>query len=121
MSNSDRNQALRISTAEMAMKMQRRFTEDDFITTVKFLNTGKSPAKYDKGLEIRKILNYFEYMAMFAKDGVIKQNYILHMHGHLLYILKTHPDAKREFDEWIKKNPKVYYIHLAELFKDVKE
>ena len=100
--------------------MQKRFMENDFRTTVQYLNTGSRPdVTYDSDIEIKKMLNYFEYMALFEFDGAIKLKYVKEMHGHLLNTLKTHDESKKIIEEWSKKDS-YYFSNLTKLFAKIK-
>ena len=106
----------KVDAAKLALEMQRRFMEQDFRDTVKFLKTGQEPSEWDKDHAIRKMMNYFEYMGMFEDEGVLKWTYVEHVHGHVLKMLKTNPDSKRLLDEWVKKDPKFYFFYIRKMF-----
>ena len=109
----------KINTVRLVLHMQKRFTKTDFRNVVKFLNTGEKPTEWNKDLEIRKMMNYFEYMGMFENDGVLEWKYIKCVHGHVLNKLKTHPDSKRLLEEWVNKDPKFYFIYIRKMFDKI--
>ena len=105
--------------ARLALEMQKRFTEQDFRNTIHYLKTDKAPSKWDKNREIQKILNYFEYMGQFEKEGVLKWDYIKNMHGHALKILKNHEDSKKIIEE-CTKDSKSYFVYIQRMFDKLK-
>lgn len=109
----------KVDAARLALEMQKRFMEQDFRETVIFLKTGKEPPKWDKDHAIRKMMNYFEYMGLFKDGDVLKWEYIEHVHGHVLKMLKTHPDSKRLLNEWVKKDPKFYFVYIRKMFDKI--
>ena len=109
----------KVDAARLALDMQKRFMEQDFRETVKFLKTGVEPSEWDKDKEIRKMMNYFEYMGMFEKDGVLEWKYIESIHGHVLKMLKTDFDSKRLLDKWVKKDPKFYFVYIKNMFDKI--
>lgn len=107
--------------ARLALEMQKRFIEPDFRITIHYLKTGKAPPEWDKNREIQKMLNYFEYMGLFEKDGVLKWDYIKNIHGHALKLLKNHKDSKKIIDEWVEKDSKKsYFVYIGRLFNKLK-
>ena len=110
---------VKVDAARLALDMQKRFIEQDFRETVKFLKTGEEPPEWDKDKEIRKMMNYFEYMGMFEKDGVLEWKYIESIHGHILKMLKTHDDSKSILNEWVEKDPKFYFVHIRNMFDKI--
>ena len=109
----------KVDAARFALEMQKRFIEPNFRNTVKFLKTGKEPTEWDKDQEIKKMMNYFEYMGMFETDGVLKWKYIDHVHGHVLKMLKVNPDSQKLLDEWVEKDPTFYFVHIRKMFDKI--
>lgn len=109
------------ASVSISLEMLKRFRDDDFRTTIDFLKTGKHPEKWDRDRELLKLMNHFDEMGMFEKDGVLLKQHITEMHGHVLKLLSNNPYSKKLFNEWRKKDPDYYFIHLARLFNDIKK
>ena len=108
----------KITSVNISMEMLKRFREDDFRTTVRFLKTGKtSDDKWDKDTELLKIMNHFEEMGLFEKEGMLDMDHIKQLHGHVLNLIKNNEHSKMLFNEWRIKDPDFYFIHLAKLLE----
>ena len=102
--------------ARLALEMQKRFIEPDFRTTIHYLKTGEVPPEWDKNREIQKVLNYFEYMGLFEKDGVLEWDYIKNIHGYALKLLNKHDDSKEIIEKWSKNDSEPYFVNIKRMF-----
>ena len=66
--------------------------------------------------DIYKVLNHYEYLAKFEKDGLLKFDHVLHQHGRNIKMLYDDERVKRIFDESRKEDPNYNYINLMQLF-----
>ncbi len=108
------------TSVNISMEMLKRFREDDFRKTVRFLNTNELPNdKWDKNKELLKLLNHFEEMGLFEKDKLLSTDHIVHLHGHVLKLIKNNECAKKLIRDWKSKRPDFYFIHLSRLLRKI--
>jgi len=105
------------TSANVLLRTLDRVREDDFKdTTDKILNDRSSDCK-DK--EIRKLLNYFEYVAIFEEDEVLTFNHIEHMHGAVLRKMKTDEKIQGIIKEYVDMDPNYYFTYLRRLLMKI--
>ena len=103
------------TSADVTLKILERFREDDFRDTTKKILNDKSNECDDK--EIRKLLNYFEYIAIFEEDGVLVFEHVEHMHGAVLRKIKQDEKIQGIIQEYVDKDPNYYFTYLRRLLE----
>ena len=108
------------TSANVSLDMLKLMREKDFRETVKFLKSGNVPNnQWDRDLELTKLLNHFEDMAMFEEDGVLDLEHIRQMHGRVLKLIKNNVHTKRIIKEWSDEDPNFYFIFLRRLLNSI--
>ena len=103
------------NSANIAMKFVERFERDDFRITSDVLAGETPPDGWDEEAEIEKIMNCFEDMGKFEKDGTLLKDHIIEMHRDALVLLRDDSRSKKIFEACRKKD-RFYYAHLDRLF-----
>jgi len=83
------------------LKTLDRVREPDFKDTIGKILNDKSIECED--VEIRKLLNYLEYIALFEDDGILDMNHICQMHGAILKKSKTDKHVQKIMSEVIAR------------------
>ena len=104
----------KVASADLSMRMIEVVRRDDFRKILHKIRDGESEKLHEN--EIGKVLNHYEYLAGFEKDGVVTFNQVLHQHGRNIKMLYNDPTVKRIFNESRKKDPKYNYVNLDKLF-----
>lgn len=104
------------NSASIAMKFVERFEQDDFRITSDVLAGETPPDGWDEETEIEKMMNCFEDMGKFEKDGTLLKEHIIEMHRDTLVLLQENSRSKEIFDKYRKKDSGFYYTHLSRLF-----
>ena len=108
------------TSVNISMEMLKRFSDSDFRSTIQFLKSGIIPNdNWDRDRELLKLMNHFEDMGLFEKDGVLEMNHIKQLHGHVLNLIKTNEHTKRLRKEWSDKDPDYYFVFLKRLLEKI--
>ena len=104
------------NSANIAMKFVERFEQDDFRITSDVLAGETPPDGWDEEAEIEKMMNCFEDMGKFEKDGTLLKDHIIQMHRDALVLLQESGRSKKIFDKYREKDSEFYYTNLNRLF-----
>lgn len=69
---------------------------------------------------IRRILNHYEYLASFEKDGILDYEHVKHQHGGNLNMLRKSKMVMEVFNKERKSDPDFVYVNLDNLFIKIK-
>ena len=103
------------TSANILLKTLDRVREEDFGETTRKILNDKSKECDDK--EIRKLLNYFEYLALFEEDSTLSIDHIHHMHGAVLKKINADEHIQKIIEEASKPNPEYIYVKLKRLLR----
>ena len=94
------------TSSDVLLKTLERVREPDFQDTIRKILADQSEECED--IEIRKLLNYFEYVAVFEDDGVLELNHIIQMHGAVLRKIRNDEYVQNMINNLVNDNPKLY-------------
>ena len=103
------------NSANIALKFIQRFEQPDFRVTSDVLSGLPAPDGWDADAEIQKMMNCFEDMGKFEKDGSLRKDHIIEMHRDTLVLLRDNTRSKHIFEKH-RKEDGFYYVHLNRLF-----
>jgi len=103
------------TSTDILLRTLDRVREPDFKDTIGKILNDKSTECDD--VEIRKLLNYLEYIALFEDDDVLDMNHIYQMHGAILKKIKTDKHVQKIMKEVIAKDPNYYYTYLRRILE----
>lgn len=108
------------TSVTVSMNLLKRFEDKDFRDVSDFLALGKiSSEGWARDDELLKLMNYFEDMGLYSKEGVLKIKHIIQMHRDTLRLIRDNEHTKRLLKEHREKDPEFYYIFLTKLLKKV--
>ena len=102
------------TSADISLRMIETVRRKEFRNDLSKIIEGKSNELTEK--EIYRILNHYEYLAEFEKDGVLVFDHVLHQHGRNIKMLYDDQRVKSIFDKSRKENPEYNYTNLDNLF-----
>jgi hypothetical protein len=105
------------TSANLSLEMLKRMREEDFRDVVEKILQDQ-PEKCNRR-DLDRLLNHFEYMALFEDDGTLDVTHIEHMYGAVLKKIKDNKFVQDIIQESVKKDPNYYYVHLRNLLKKI--
>lgn len=105
------------TSATLSLEMLKRMREEDFRDVVEKILEDKPENCNSR--DFNRVLNHFEYMALFENDGTLDIEHIIHMYGTVLQKIKTNPFIQKRIQEVVDKDPDYYYVHLRDLLKKI--
>lgn len=107
-------QQAKIASADLSLRMIDTVRKEDFREILGKIRDGKSSELDDN--QIYKVLNPYEYLAEFEKDGLLDFDHVLHQHGRNIKMLYDDKRVKSMFDQSRQDNPTYNYTNLDNLF-----
>lgn len=104
------------ASADISLRMIETIRREEFRKTLTKIKENKD-AEY---AEIRRVLNHYEYLASFEKDGILDYEHVLHQHGGNLNMLRKSEMVMKVFEAERKLDPNFVYVKLNNLFIKVK-
>ena len=105
------------TSATLALEMLKRMRDEDFRDVVeKILNN--TPEKCNS-LDLDRVLNHFEYMAVFEEDGILEMNHIKEVYTPTLLKIKESPFIQNKMQGMVSEKPDYYFTHLRRLLQNI--
>lgn len=104
------------TSADISLRMIDTIRRDEFRSTINKIKDNKNA----EHTEIRRVLNHYEYLASFEKDGILDYEHVKHQHGGNLNMLRKSKMVMKVFEMERKEDPKFVYINLNNLFIKIK-
>ena len=102
------------TSADISLRMIDTVRREEFRKILSKISEGKSKELSEN--DIYRVLNHYEYLAEFEKDGVLDFDHVLHQHGRNIKMLYDDQRVKSIFDESRKENLEYNYTKLDNLF-----
>ena len=102
------------TSADISLRMIDTIRREEFRKILSKISEGESNELSEN--DIYRVLNHYEYLAEFEKDGVLDFDHVLHQHGRNIKMLHDDQQVKRVFDKSRKENPEYNYTNLDNLF-----
>ena len=83
------------TSADISLRMIETIRRDEFRETINKIKENKD-AQYS---EIRRVLNHYEYLASFEKDGILDYEHVIHQHGGNLNMLRKSKNVMKVFED----------------------
>ena len=106
------------TSADISLRMIETIRRDEFREILSKISEGKSNKLSEN--DIFRVLNHYEYLAEFEKDGVLDFDHVLHQHGRNIKMLHDDQRVKSIFDKSRIENPEYNYTNLDNLFIKIK-
>lgn len=105
------------SSANLATIFLARLRDEDFRDLWEKIRN-PNVTEYNR-LDVARLLNHFEYIAIFEEDKILELDHVVHMFGANLKAIKNDPFIKNIIDGKSNENSKFYYSKLIELLKKI--
>lgn len=109
---------VKVTSADVSLRLIETVRRDEFREAFKKIREDNITTSDDSS--IRRILNHYEHVALFEKNGVLQYNDVLHQHGGNIKLLYDSTKVMKVFDEAKRKNPGFVYVNLDNLMIRIK-
>ncbi len=104
------------TSADISLRLIETVRRTEFRDTISKIKENKKTEYSD----IRRVLNHYEYLAYFEKDGILDYSHVLHQHGGTLNMLYKNKQVMDVFNSERQGNTQFVYVNLSNLFIKIK-
>lgn len=105
------------TSATLALEMLKRMRDEDFRDVVEKILEDKP--ENCNATDLDRVLNHFEYMAVFEKDGTLDIEHIKELYTPILLKIKTNTHIKNRMMSYVEGKPEYYFSNLRNLLEKI--